>query len=104
MKTTKSKTEEQLPPVPDYDLDATREKFLSTGRKFRPYAFERGVPPEGFARFLTANYLPKPSSKQERRYIRVLEEDGLLVLKKKPKVGRRLKRCRKDGSGCIASS
>jgi hypothetical protein len=69
----------------EYDLTSTRDKFFKTGRKARTYARERGLPEEGFSRFITGLYVPMPGSSQEQRYVNALQEDGLLVHKRKPK-------------------
>jgi len=65
--------------VREYDLKATSRMFFTSGRHARPYARYRGLPEEGFARFIAMKYVPLPGSEQERRYIQALEEDGLLV-------------------------
>lgn len=71
--------------VCDYDLVSTRDKFFKTGRKARTYARERGLPEEGFSRFITGQYVPMPGSCQEQRYVNALQEDNLLVLKRRSK-------------------
>jgi len=63
----------------DYDLEATREKFLATGRMARPYARTKGIPEESFSKFLYGQYVPLPGSRAETRYLKALQEDGLLV-------------------------
>jgi len=63
----------------EYDLKATSKMFFRSGRHARPYARYRGLPEEGFARFIAMKYVPLPGSEPERRYIQALEDDGLLV-------------------------
>lgn len=63
----------------EYDLQATSRMFFRSGRRARPYARYRGLPEEGFARFIAMKYVPLPGSEPEQRYVQALEEDGLLV-------------------------
>lgn len=65
----------------EYDLAATQEKFIKTGRKARAYARMKGITEEGFSKFLCGNYVPKSGSPQEKVYIDALREDGLLVMR-----------------------
>jgi hypothetical protein len=65
--------------VREYDLKATSRMFFRSGRHARPYARYRGLPEEGFARFIAMKYVPLPGSEQEKLYIAALEDDGLLV-------------------------
>lgn len=73
----------QRPAGPAYDLEATREKFLASGRKFRPWAILKGLNPESFARMMDGSRVPVSGGEVERKFLAALQADGLLVLKKK---------------------
>lgn len=70
-------------PGPDYDREATRAKFISTGRKFRPWALLKGLNPDSVGHLMNGSQLPVSGGKLEQKILAALEEDGLLVLKKK---------------------
>ena len=65
----------------DYDLAATRERFIKSGRRARPFARFKGITEEGFSRFLGGSYVPKAGSPQEKVYLDALRSEGLLVLR-----------------------
>ena len=68
---------------PNYDREATREKFISTGRKFRPYCRIKDINPDTFTHFMNGSQLPVSGGKLEQKILAALQEDGLLVLKEK---------------------
>jgi len=60
------------------NLPATKERFLSTGRKIASYARVKDLNAETFRAFLDGRQ-PPSSGAVSARIIAVLREDGLLV-------------------------
>lgn len=73
--------EQAVTDAPEIDLDATRAAFLASGRLYRPYARVKGLNTDTFALFMNGRQPPVRGGKVFSRFVEVLKEDGLLVLK-----------------------
>jgi len=62
------------------DVAATKEKLLSTGRKVLPWSRTKGLDGGTMRQYLNGRYVPVPDGEFEKKAIRALREDGLLVL------------------------
>lgn len=62
------------------NFPAIKQRFVDTGRKPTSWARSKKITPDLFRRWLNQRYIPAPGGVAEKRYIALLEEDGLLVV------------------------